>query len=786
MKNVLVTISLLIVAAEAMAQFSLTGQVLDPAGEGIPGVTITVKGTSMGTSSDYEGKFQLDDIEKGQWQLILSGVGFQSQEITVDVDQPTKLSPITLKESTTELAAVQIVGKSAATEIREQAYAVEVVSSKGFKNLSTNANDILGKISGVNIRQSGGLGSNFSLSLNGLSGNQLRLFLDGVPMDYFGSSLSLNNFSANLIDRIEVYKGVVPIHLSSDALGGAINVVTSKNVNSFLDASYSVGSFNTHIASLNGQHRNAKNGFTVRLKSFYNTADNNYEVPVNLVNFETGKEEGEPTWVERFHDGYTSKMAWAEVGFVGTSFADQLMVGLMYSDNYKELQQPANAVGQAKIPYGEVAAQEEKIITNLSYKKSGLLNDRLSLRAYLVKVASNSLSIDTSSYRYDWFGERTLRENTAIGEVENRKTLLNLNLDNYLANFNTEYTLAANHNVAVNYSLNHLNVKGSDRFKAENNTQFSNPSTVAKQVFGFSYTQSFFSQKLKNTFFSKYYRYRVTSLETNYQGSEVLPFEATKQYMGYGVTSTLQLREWQLKASYENATRFPELIELFGDGLNYTPNPSLLPEQSNNYNLGFIYSRAGANPFMLSVNGFVRDAQDFILPLVKGIKASHINNGIVRSAGVDLGMSYQLKSGLAFAANGTYLDKRDLNKWRNGAEGVANSQYKVRVPNEPFLFGNVTVSYRRGGFFGHDQMSASIIQRYVGAFYYRWPNLASQGKDTVPQQWTTNLDIVYSIKNGRYNTSFGIANLWDAEVYDNFLQLRPGRTYNLKFRYFIN
>ncbi|MEM6816447.1 MAG: TonB-dependent receptor plug domain-containing protein [Bacteroidota bacterium] len=284
--------------------------------------------------------------------------------------------------------------------VREQAYAVEVVESKGFENLSTNANDILGKISGVNIRQSGGLGSPFSLSLNGLTGNQLRVFLDGIPMDYFGSSLSLNNFSANLINRIEVYKGVVPIHLSSDALGGAINVLTDSEDDSYLDVSYSVGSFETHIASLNTQFRQERSGFAVRVKSFYNTSQNNYKVPVYLVNWDTGKEDDLETWVERFHDKYNSKMAWVETGFLGTSFADQLLVGVLYSDNYNAIQQAVNAIGQAKRPYGQVAKEENKIIANFSYNKAGLLNDKLNVRSYFVGVFSDEVTVDTSSYYF--------------------------------------------------------------------------------------------------------------------------------------------------------------------------------------------------------------------------------------------------------------------------------------------------------------------------------------------------------------------------------------------------
>ncbi len=761
----------------------MKGQVQDEQGQFIPGITVKEKGTHNGAITNYEGRFSIE-FTGLPTTLIFQAVGFQRYE--KKIENVNSLIKIVLNESTTELNAVQILGKSQAREIKEQSFAVEVVDSKNFKNLSTNANDILGKISGVNIRQSGGLGSQFSVSLNGLSGNQLRLFMDGVPMDYFGSSLSLNNFSANLIDRIEVYKGVVPVRLSSDALGGAINVVTSKHGGSFLDGSYSVGSFNTHIASFNGQIRHQKTGFTARFKSFYNRSDNNYKVPVYLVDFETGKQEKEETWVARFHDAYQAKMSWIEAGFTNVRFADQLMIGVLYSENDKQLQQPANAVGQAKIPYGNVTNQEQKVISNFTFNKTGLLNDKASFRSYFVGVFSHNTSSDTSSYRYDWFGNKELKSNTSTGEIENRKTLLNLHLKNYLANVNGEYLFTPNHILSVNYSLNHMELEGNDPYKAQNDTQFSRPSTVNKQVIGASYTQSFFSQKLKNTFFTKLYQYHVASLETNYQGTEVTAFDESKQSIGFGVLSTLLIKKFQFKVSFENATRFPELIELFGDGLNFIPNPTLLPEQSNNYNLGVIYNSRAQNLLEISVNGFVRDAEDFILTQVQGIKAFHVNNGKVLAKGVDLSAQYHWKNALMFSLNGTYLDKRDNNQWRNGQEGVANSQYKIRVPNEPYLFGNLRVSYRKEGLIKSlDNFSVYVIQNFTHEFYYRWQNLASKDKGTVPDQWTSNLDFVYSIQEERYNFSFGIANLWDAKVYDNFQQLRPGRTFNFKVRYFI-
>ncbi|MEM6736166.1 MAG: TonB-dependent receptor plug domain-containing protein [Bacteroidota bacterium] len=764
----------------------IQGQIVDEEGVEVSFATISLKGTGIGTVADIYGKFNLSVPNAGIHQLEISSSGSKATtlEVMITKGELLELGKIELESSISQLEEITVLGKSQATVVREQAYAVEVVESKGFENLSINANDILGKISGVNIRQSGGLGSPFSLSLNGLSGSQLRVFLDGVPMDYFGSSLSLNNFSANLINRIEVYKGVVPIHLSSDALGGAINILTDSGDDSYLDVSYSVGSFGTHIISLNAQHRQEKSGFAVRAKSFYNTSQNNYKVPVYLVNWDTGKEDDFETWVERFHDDYNSKMSWIETGYLGTSFADQLLVGIMYSDNYNAIQQAINAIGQAKRPYGQVAKEEEKIITNFSYNKAGLLNDKLNVSSYFVAVFSDEVTVDTSSYYYNWFGEIT--DTVNVGEIENRKTWFTSDIKNYLGNFNAEYALTPNQNIAINYSLNDYTIQGTDPLQAERATQFRYPNTVKKQVLGGAYTQNFLEGRLKSSVFTKYYRYSLSSIDTDYSGDAEIPFNQSHDNFGFGFTASFFIQKFQIKASYENATRFPESVELFGNGLNVRPSPSLLPESSHNYNLGFIYNSQSGNPLFISVNSFIRDAEDFIIPEIRGVYTYHLNNQKVLSKGIDISSNYSFNNTFLVTLNGTYLDKRDNGRWRNGEVGVENSQYGARTPNEPYLFGNVAFSYRKSGVRSFDDsFSLSLTESYVHSFFYRWENLASQDKGIVPEQWTTNLDVVYSMNEERYNFSFGISNLWDARVYDNFQQIRPGRAFSFKIRYFL-
>ncbi|MEP2770972.1 MAG: TonB-dependent receptor [Fulvivirga sp.] len=775
-KVALLAINIIIAIGITHAQSTIRGKILAASGEPIVGATVSIDGTTKGTVAGTDGCYVLDNIStKGTIQLQSSAIGYTKAFKIANLKTNRSLVVnFVLEEDTHQLDEVIITAKSEATLVREEAYAVEVVEAKGFKNLSTNANDILGRISGVNIRQSGGVGSDFSLSLNGLSGNQVRIFLDGVPMDYFGSSLSLNNFSANLINRIEVYKGVVPVHLSSDALGGAVNVITNGTLQPYLDASYSIGSFGTHLSSINAQYRDKKTGFTTRLKSFYNFSENNYKVPIKPVDLTAGKEAEEEIWVERFHDAYESKMAWFEAGFTGTHFADQLMAGVMYSDNYKELQQPEYASGVAKIPYGEVAGEEQKLITNLTFNKQDLFTKGLSLNSYFVAVFSESLQRDTASVRYDWFGNKVEKTDNTTGEIENRKTLFTMNTDNYLANINAEYQLAPTQSVTINYSLNRHTLQGSDPFKRENSARFSNPSYLTKQIMAASYTLTLLDDRLKNTFFGKYYNYGVEGWESDYSGDEQIAIAKDESYQGFGFTSTYQLPKWQFKASFEQATRLPEVNELFGDGLNNRPNPLLKPEESNNYNLGFIYTSTRPNSSSnVSVNGFYRDGDNYIFAQPQGIIVRRLNKTEVTTKGVDLSLGYSTHQKWVVTFNGSYTEARDEENWR--------------LPNMPYLFGNLNLSYRNNALFNtNDHYSLTYRQNYTHEFYFRWPNLASAGKAVVDSQTSSDIEFVYSMMEEKYNLSFSIINVFDAKLYDNFQQLRPGRNFNLKLRFFLN
>ncbi|MEO0900726.1 MAG: carboxypeptidase-like regulatory domain-containing protein, partial [Bacteroidota bacterium] len=186
---------------------TISGTVNDKNGEAIIGTLIVLDNSNLGAVADENGNFYINNVPPGKYLMEITALGFKKiiQTINVSIDEKITID-IVLEEATEELNEVVIVQKSKAEKIREQGYAVAVINTVEQKNLPTDVNQLLKASPGVNIREAGGLGSGFTLSLNGLSGNQIRYFIDGVPMENFGSSLTLNNFPANLIERIEVYK----------------------------------------------------------------------------------------------------------------------------------------------------------------------------------------------------------------------------------------------------------------------------------------------------------------------------------------------------------------------------------------------------------------------------------------------------------------------------------------------------------------------------------------------------------------------------------------------------
>lgn len=170
------------------AQYSVSGIVTDErTGDPMIGASILVRNTTRGTVTDLDGRFSLNFDDNSPATLIISSLGYLSQNIDVGPSSNTNLT-VALKEDATNLEEVVVTGLASSVKRSNLANAVSSVSSReltGTTTIQTTDGALYGKIAGANIRSNGGApGGGLSIQLRGISSltgaSQPLIILDGV------------------------------------------------------------------------------------------------------------------------------------------------------------------------------------------------------------------------------------------------------------------------------------------------------------------------------------------------------------------------------------------------------------------------------------------------------------------------------------------------------------------------------------------------------------------------------------------------------------------------------
>ncbi len=440
--------------------------------------TVYLKGTSYGGTTNEEGIYHLN-APAGKYTLVVSAIGYQTAEQAVTLIKNSRLKlNVTLTPSVEQLDEVVVAG-SMVNRVNKSAFNVVAVDTKKLFNTSLDLGHVLDKISGVKIREEGGVGSAAQINLNGFTGKHVKVFMDGVPLEGAGSSFQINNIPASLAKQVEVYKGVVPVDFGGDALEGAINIVTNTSSNTFVDASYSYGSFNTHKSNVSFGYT-AKNGFTVQLNAYQNYSDNDYKVKTN----DSNRGDSEEKWYRRFHDGYHNEAVIAKVGVVNKPWADRLLLGFTYSHEYAEIQNS----NMMAIVFGGKHRKTEGLAPTLNYVKKNLLvkNLDLSVSARYDKTTTNN--IDTVARTYYWTGEYINKET----QGESNTTLSKFYGKTGSVVANLRYHFADRHYFSINNMYSDY-VRKTDNLAAnagQNTAAYYMERYNKKNVLGFSYKRS--------------------------------------------------------------------------------------------------------------------------------------------------------------------------------------------------------------------------------------------------------------------------------------------------------
>lgn len=770
--------------SEGLAQqlVTLSGKITSADGLPVAQATLAVEGTSYGTYSDDNGNYSLG-LPQGTYTVVASFIGYESQKKSVSLTGK-KTVDFVLREESVALNDVEVYGKSKSQQLREGTFAVSALDVKPVVNSLSNLNELVNRASGIKVRQEGGVGSDYDLSINGMSGNSVRYFIDGVPLETKGSEVSLANLPVNIIDHIEMYKGVVPAYLGADALGGAINIVTKKEKKNYLDMSYGIGSFHTHKADLNAQFVFPKSGIIVRPTVGVNYSKNDYMMKGVEV-WDESLRKYVPSNRKRFHDDYFSLLAQVEVGVTGKPWADDFFVTASYSKVDKELQ---TGSVQTKV-YGMAERNGSAYNVSARYRKKDFLLKGLQMHSFLSHTWDYSLTVDTAYRVYDWNGDYIESSRNEITGRE--RSLRHYKRPTTMFRSNWDYRIGPQHALNVNYLLNRT---GNDRYDEVDSSFEPSNDVVCKHIIGLSYQQQLLQDRMENTFFVKEYINHLNIRQTDLYwqtGSDKMKGESTGNYWGYGVGSRMKFVEpLALKASYEHSVRLPLARELLGNGSTIYANTALNPEKSDNVNLGVFgtWHPGRGHTVYYEVNGFMRFVDDYIQAVVaeKEGMMQYQNVPAVHIKGLEGEVRYSWKRNLQCMANVSWQDARDQRQYKE--DGKLSATYLNRVPNRPWLFGTAEVNYTF-----HDvcrknsSLRLETSYQWVHWYYLTWEAYGSkESKAQIPAQHVVNAGVTYSLENGKYNVSVNCDNLFDRLVYDHYKLQKPGRSFFLKFRVFLN
>lgn len=237
---------LLLLPFSILAQNTLNGVVLDKAsGQPIPGVNVNVQGASNGVSTDFDGKYQLTNVKKGD-KVVFSFIGYKNTVVNFDSQKSVSVS---LEEDSNQLKEVVIQVGYGTVKKKDATGAVTVLTSKDFNKGPVASADqmIQGKVAGLQIINGGGspgvdpvirIRSGSSLSAN----NDPLYVIDGIPVangGVEGGRNPLATINQNNIESISVLKDASATAIyGSRASNGVIIITTKKGKSGELKVSY--------------------------------------------------------------------------------------------------------------------------------------------------------------------------------------------------------------------------------------------------------------------------------------------------------------------------------------------------------------------------------------------------------------------------------------------------------------------------------------------------------------------------------------------------------------------
>lgn len=744
----------------------------DKTGEPIAGAGVSIAKDGKGTVADADGRYTLNIQGRQQVRLNFQYLGYKTESREIALHDSVCCN-IRLKPIDNVLDEVTVTTRSEMRKLRESAMPISVIGQRQLQGTASNINDVLARTVGVTVRNTGGMGSASRISVRGLEGKRMGMYIDETPMSQLSNFVALNDIPTNMIERIEVYKGIVPYKFGGSALGGAVNVVTKEYPPIYLDFSYEIGSFNTHQVSSVLKRTNRKSGLQFGIGGVVSYAKNNYKM--TLANLD-GR------IVERDHDRFNKIMGGMSVKATQWWF-DEMKWELIFMKTRQEIQ-------GIDLNVREAYNHSTNYVTALTLKRNNFFLDGLDFDFNAGYIIGKYGLCDKAEHRYDWDGKVLPPVSSFGGEQNNFASDGNNRSNELTAKLNMGYTLDMHHALNLNIYADHNSLHPNDSLMDKSLGFRANfPSKMKTLTVGLSYDLTLFDGRFQNAFTLKEFLFSSHSRSIDiYSVKEPQPVKTSKNYIGFSNAMRYKFtNDLMLKASFNSEVRIPTSEELIGNGYSILASPALRPERTSGVNLGLLYRHIKADGGLIEVelNGFYNQLEDMIrfTPDMIPTMARYRNFGSVRTKGVELEAKGDICPLLYLYANGTYQDLRDVRKTIPGTE-VENPTRNKRIPNVPYLLANFGAELHKENLFGGSGQNTRLLfdASYIHQYFYDF-EVSKYQERKIPTSMTMDAALEHSFCNDRWTITFKVKNLTDRRIVSELNRPLPGRYIGIKVRY---
>ena len=685
--------------------------------------------------TNWSGKAIIKGNEGEKVTLSISYMGYKPTNKTITIE---KNLTVFLNEDAITLNSFVVTGQYSENSPEKAVQKITIIDKKKIEKMAANnLKDVLSNEMNIRLSQDNILGS--GMSLQGMSGENVKILIDGVPViGRLNGNVDLSQINLNDIERIEIIEGPMSVNYGTNALAGVINLISKKNTKKRVN--FGVNSYNENIGQYN---------LDAIISGSYKKHSLSFSGGKNYFD---GWIDGDQTFGEKQKIADSSRFkSWKpKTQYFGKANYNYQLKNGNIKYTFGLFNEKIINKGYPRLPYYEKAFDDYYYTNRID--NALVFNKRLKHdRAINVNISYN----DYKRVKNTFFKDLTTLEQVQTANSSDQDTT-RFNQWIIRSTFSTSKD-SSKINYEIGMDLNTQNAYGK---RIENKTQ---------QMGDYAGFLSLEYKPFENTIIRPGVRY---SHNTIYE-APVTPSLNVKQTIG----------KFNLRASYAKGFRAPSLKELYFDFVdinhNIVGNTNLIAEQSHNFNFSANYTKNIKSYLVkMEISSFYNKIKNLITLAQKtGSEYSYVNIGDYQTHGFQINnnISYKhFKFGIGGSLIGRYnylSEELDVQKFSYAPELKSNLNYEL--PEYDMFF---SVFYKFTGKLPSFRINSSneITQRFVNSYQ------------------TADLSIGKKFWKKRINLILGSKNLFDVKNVNSFTSgsahsgnsggspIAMGRTYFVK------